>query len=113
MKFKVREAGNVTLIDLSGKLMGGCDADVFRDLIHELLEKGRRQVIVNLSEITWVNSTGVGILITGYTTLRKNKGDLRLLNVSKKIQSVLYVTKLNLIFECFEDERAAVASFTG
>jgi anti-sigma B factor antagonist len=113
MKFKVREAGNVTIIDLSGKLMGGCDADVFRDMIHELLEKGRRQVIVNLSEITWVNSTGVGILITGYTTLRKNKGDLRLLNVSKKIQSMLYVTKLNLIFECFEDERAAVASFTG
>jgi anti-sigma B factor antagonist len=113
MKFKVREAGNVTIIDLSGKLMGGCDADVFRDMIHELLEKGRRQVIVNLSEITWVNSTGVGILITGYTTLRKNKGDLRLLNVSKKIQSMLYVTKLNLIFECFEDEQAAVASFTG
>jgi len=113
MKFKVREVGNVTIIDLSGKLMGGCDADVFRDLIHELLEKGRRQVIVNLSEITWVNSTGVGILITGYTTLRKNKGDLRLLNVSNKIQSILYVTKLNLIFECFEDEQAAVASFTG
>jgi anti-sigma B factor antagonist len=113
MKFKVRESGNVTIIDLSGKLMGGCDADIFRDLIHELLEKGRRQVIVNLSEITWVNSTGVGILITGYTTLRKNKGDLRLLNVSNKIQSILYVTKLNLIFECFEDEQAAVASFTG
>ena len=113
MKFRMREAGNVTIIDLSGKLMGGCDADVFRDLIHELLEKGRRQVIVNLSEITWVNSTGVGILITGYTTLRKNKGDLRLLNVSNKIQSILYVTKLNLIFECFEDEQAAVASFTG
>lgn len=113
MKFKVREAGNVTLIDLTGKLMGGCDADVFRDLIYDLLEKGRRRVIVNLAEITWVNSTGVGILITGYTTLRKNKGDLRLLNVSNKIRSILYVTKLNLIFECFDDEAAAVESFTG
>lgn len=113
MRFKVREVGNVTIVDLSGKLMGGCDADNFRDMIHGLLERGRRQVIVNLAEITWVNSTGVGILITGYTTLRKNKGDLRLLNVSNKIQSILYVTKLNLIFECFEDEQAAVASFTG
>jgi len=113
MKFRVREIGNVTIVDLSGKLMGGCDADLFRDLIHELIEKGRRHVIADLSEITWINSTGVGILITGYTTLRKNKGDLRLLNVSNKIQSILYVTKLNLIFECFDDEQTAVKSFTG
>jgi len=113
MKYRIREVGNLTLIDISGKLMGGCDADVFRDLIHELLERGRRQVIVNLGEVSWVNSTGVGILITGYTTLRKNNGDLKLLNVSNKIRSVLYVTKLNLIFECFDDEREAIDSFMG
>lgn len=113
MKYRIREVGNLTLIDISGKLMGGCDADVFRDLIHELLERGRRQVIVNLGEVSWVNSTGVGILITGYTTLRKNNGDLKLLNVSNKIRSVLYVTKLNLIFECFDDEREAIGSFMG
>jgi len=111
MKYKIREAGDLTLIDLSGKLMGGSDADVFRDLIHELLERGRRGVIVNLAGVTWVNSTGVGILITGYTTLRKNRGDLKLLNVSNKIRSILYVTKLNLIFECFDDEREAADSF--
>lgn len=112
MKYRLREDGNVTIIDLSGKLMGGCDADVFRDLVHELIEDGRKQVVVNLAEVSWINSTGVGILITGYTTLRKNRGDLKLLNVSNKIESILYVTKLNLIFECFGDERKAVASFT-
>jgi len=112
LKYRLREDGNVTIIDLSGKLMGGCDADVFRDLVHELIEDGRKQVVVNLAEVSWINSTGVGILITGYTTLRKNRGDLKLLNVSNKIESILYVTKLNLIFECFGDERKAVASFT-
>ena len=112
MKYKVREEGKVTVIDLSGKLMGGYDADVFRDLVHELLEDGRKKVVVNLAGIKWINSTGIGILITGYTTLRKNKGDLKLLNVSKKIESILYVTKLNLIFECFDDEHEAIASYT-
>jgi anti-sigma B factor antagonist len=112
MKYKVREEGSVTIIDLSGKLMGGCDADVFRDLVHELIEQGKKRIVVNLAGVKWINSTGVGILITGYTTLRKNKGDLRLLNVSKKIESILYVTKLNLIFECFDDEQAAVESYT-
>lgn len=112
MKYKVREEGNVTVIDLSGKLMGGYDADVFRDLVHELIEKGRKKIVVNLAGIKWINSTGIGILITGYTTLRRNKGDLKLLNVSKKIKSILYVTKLNLIFECFDDEHEAIGSYT-
>jgi anti-sigma B factor antagonist len=112
MKYRIREDGNVTVIDLSGKLMGGDDADVFRDLVYELLENGRKKVIVNLASLKWINSSGVGILITGYTTLRKNKGDLKLLNVSKKIESILYVTKLNLIFECYDDEHEAIRSYT-
>jgi len=112
MKIKSRESGQVTILDVSGKLMGGTDADVFRDLIHELLEQGKKRIIVNLSEVGWVNSTGVGILITGYTTMRRNKGDLKLLNVSNKIQSILYVTKLNLIFECYDNEEKAIASYS-
>jgi len=112
MKIKSREAGKVTILDVSGKLMGGEDADLFRDTIHGLLEEGKKRILVNLSEVRWVNSTGVGILITGYTTMRRNKGDLKLLNVSNKIQSILYVTKLNLIFECFDNEDEAVASYS-
>jgi len=112
MKIKSREAGKVTILDVSGKLMGGEDADLFRDTIHGLLEEGKKRILVDLSEVRWVNSTGVGILITGYTTMRRNKGDLKLLNVSNKIQSILYVTKLNLIFECFDNEDEAVASYS-
>lgn len=112
MKLKSREKDRVVILDISGKLMGGEDADLFRDIIHGLIEEGKKRVIVNLSGVRWVNSTGVGILITGYTTMRRNKGDLKLLNVSNKIQSILYVTKLNLIFECFDDEDEAIASYS-
>ncbi len=111
MKVQTRERDGVIILDLSGKLMGGPDADYFRDLVLGLVEKGLKKVIVNLGDVKWVNSTGVGILITGYTTLRRNKGDLKLLHVSSKIQSILYVTKLNLIFECFDSEETAIRSF--
>ncbi|MCK4539423.1 MAG: STAS domain-containing protein [Candidatus Krumholzibacteria bacterium] len=111
MKLRSRESEKTVILDITGKLMGGADADEFRDIVHKLIEDGKKNIIVNLSGVRWMNSTGMGILITGYTTLRRNKGDLKLLNVSNKIQSILYVTKLNLIFECFDDEEKAVASY--
>ena len=112
VKVKISESGQVTIVGISGKLMGGAGADTFRNLIHQLIKSGKKRVLVDLANVKWVNSTGVGILITGYTTMRRNKGDLKLLNVSNKIQSILYVTKLNLIFECFDDEDEAIASFS-
>ena len=112
MKYKIREKDGVVLIDLSGKLMGGSDAELFKDCIYDLLEKGRKKIIVNLGKVTWINSAGVGILITGYTTMRKKEGDLKLLNVSEKIKSILYVTKLNLIFDCYENEEDAIESYS-
>jgi anti-sigma B factor antagonist len=111
VKVQTRERDGYIILDLQGKLMGGPDADSFRDLIRGLIDEGMKKVIVNLSNVKWVNSTGVGILITGYTTLRRSGGDLKLLNVSEKIQSILYVTKLNMIFECFDDEDEAIRSF--
>ena len=112
MKYRIRERAGVTILDLSGKVMGGSDAEVFKDCIYDLLEEDRKKIIVNLAKVTWINSSGVGILITGYTTMRKKNGDLKLLNVSEKIKSILYVTKLNLIFECYEDEDEAVESYS-
>ena len=91
---------------------GGPDAETFKTTFHKLLEKGCKRVIVNLHGVDWINSTGMGILISGYTTMRRNGGDLKLLHVSDKIRSILYVTKLNLIFKCFDNEDEAVTSFT-
>lgn len=111
MKYRLRETDDVVIIDITGRLMGGVDAEVFRNCIYQLLEKDKKKIVVNLGKVSWINSGGMGILITGYTTMRKHNGDLKLLNVSNKIQSLLYVTKLNLIFECFESEEEAVKSY--
>jgi anti-sigma B factor antagonist len=111
LRIEPRERDGVVILDLRGKLMGGPDADAFKNTIHKLLEKGDKRVIVNLHNIDWINSTGVGILISAYTMMRRGGGDLKLLHVSDKIRSILYVTKLNLIFKCFDNEDEAVSSF--
>lgn len=111
MKLQSREIDGIVIIDLYGKLMGGPDADIVRDALHGIIDGGNRRVVINLRGVNWINSTGVGILMTGYTTMRRSGGDLKLLNVSDRLQSILYVTKLNLIFECFDSEDEAVASF--
>jgi len=106
-----REKDGVVILDLQGKLMGGEDAETFKATICRLLEEGRKRVVVNLHDINWINSTGMGILISGYTTMRRGGGDLTLLHVSDKIRSILYVTKLNTIFRCYESEDDAVKGF--
>jgi anti-sigma B factor antagonist len=111
MRIVTREKSGVVILDLQGKLMGGPDAEAFKGTIRKLLDAGCRKIVVNLHDIDWINSTGMGILISGYTTMRRSGGDLRLLNVSDKIQSILYVTKLNMIFKCYGDENEAVESF--
>ena len=111
MKIQTREVEGVVILDLQGKLMGGPDADNVRGKLHELIDAGKNKVVANLRGVNWINSTGVGILMAGYTTMRRSGGDLKLLNVSDRLQSILYVTKLNLIFECFDSEEEAVASF--
>jgi len=112
LRIEPRDRDGVVILDLRGKLMGGPDAEVFKNTINKLLEKGDKRVVVNLHNIDWINSTGVGILISAYTTMRRSGGDLKLLHVSDKIRSILYVTKLNLIFKCFDNEDEAVTSFT-
>jgi anti-sigma B factor antagonist len=106
-----REIDGVVILDLQGKLMGGEDAETFKAAVYKLIEQGKRKVVVNLHDINWINSTGMGILISGYTTMRRSGGDLTLLHVSDKIRSILYVTKLNTIFRCFESEEDAVKGF--
>ena len=111
MRLQPKEHDGIVTLHIQGKLMGGPDADVFRGTIYDLIERGKKKIIVDLGNVNWVNSTGIGILTSAFTTLRKNGGDLKLIHVSEKIQSILYVTKLNLIFECFDSEQEAIASF--
>ena len=91
--------------------MGGPDADDFKEVIKKLMAEGCKKILVNLEDVPWVNSTGLGILIAGYTSLKRDGGTLKLLNVTDRIQSILMITRLGTIFESYDDEAEALASF--
>jgi anti-sigma B factor antagonist len=111
IKFNRRERDGVVIVQLSGRLMGGPDAEQFQKLIRELVDAGRLRVVVDLAPVSWINSSGLGTLIAAYTTLRERGGTLKLLAVSRRIEQILQVTKLNTIFESHATEDEVVASF--
>jgi anti-sigma B factor antagonist len=111
MKISRDDKNGVVVLQVAGKLMGGPDADSFQDQIKQILEGGRRKILVDLGDVSWVNSTGLGILIAGHSTVTKSGGELKLCKVSRRVESILMVTRLNMIFESYADEAQALASF--
>ncbi len=111
MSFNVSERYNCVIIELKGNVMGGPDAVNLNEKLHELIDQGKKNVVVNLSKVKFMNSSGLGMLIGGLTTLRKAGGDLRIANASDKIESLLMVTKLITVFKHFRSVDEAVASF--
>jgi anti-sigma B factor antagonist len=112
MKLSAREDKGVVILEPKGKIMGGPESTVLHDKLHELINQGKKKVIIDLSKVDWMNSTGLGILISGLTTMRNNGGELKLSNVTEKIQSLLTITKLITIFETFDSVDQAVQSFS-
>jgi anti-sigma B factor antagonist len=112
MKLSFREDKGVVILEPKGKIMGGPESTVLHDKLHELINQGKKKVIIDLSKVDWMNSTGLGILISGLTTMRNNGGELKLSNVTEKIQSLLTITKLITIFETFDSIDQAVQSFS-
>lgn len=111
MTLKEREQNGAVVLELSGKIMGGPDATVLNEKLHELIDNNKSKVVADLGKVSWMNSSGLGILISGLTTMRNNKGDLKLANVTDKIQSLLIITKLITVFETFNSVDEAVESF--
>jgi anti-sigma B factor antagonist len=112
MKVLKEQKGDIAVLRLRGTLMGGPDSKVFDEALSETLQSGAARVLVDMADISWVNSTGLGILIAGHRTVSSKGGSLKLLHVSKRIESLLMVTKLNTLFESYDDEAQAVASFS-
>lgn len=112
MKIRERKRDGVAILEMSGRLMGGPDADAFDEVLKTLIHEGCRNVVVNMDKVRWVNSTGLGILISGYTTLKKSGGELKLLKVSDRIENIFIVSKLYTVFESYQDEDEAVRSFS-
>ncbi len=112
MKIKERKRDGVVILEMSGKLMGGPDAGAIDEILKNLIHEGYKNVIVSMERVKWVNSTGLGILISGYTTLKKSGGELKLLKVSDRIENIFIVSKLFTVFDSYQDEDEAVQSFS-
>lgn len=111
MNYNVEERYNSVVIILKGNVMGGPDGSKLHDTLHELKEAGKTNVVVDLSKVKFMNSSGLGMLISGMTTMRNAGGDLRLANVADRIQSLLVITKLITVFKHFESVEEATGSF--
>jgi len=113
MKISDEIKGDVAIIHLEGKVMGGPDATMFHGKLHELVNSGKKKVVVDLGKVEWMSSVGLGMLISALTTMKNNSGELRLSNVTKGIQSLLTITRLVTIFETKDTIEEAIKSFKG
>jgi anti-sigma B factor antagonist len=106
-----KEQAGVVIMMPKGKIMGGPDAGAVKERLHQLIDEGKKKVVVDLSGVSWMNSSGLGILIGGLTTMRNAGGDLKLAGTTDKVQNLLMVTKLITIFESYDTIEEAVASY--
>ena len=111
MKIKLSDRDGIVVLELNGKIMGGPDATAINDKLHELVESNRTKVVADLAKVDWMNSSGLGILISGLTTIRNAGGDLKLAAVTERIKSLLMITKLLTVFDTFDTVDEAVSSF--
>ena len=106
-----REAGSVTIVDLSGRIALGEGSALLRKTVRDLLENGRSQILLNLGDVNYIDSSGIGELVSGFTAVRSRQGELKLLHLTKKVHDLLQITKLFTVFDVYTDEHTAVDSF--
>lgn len=111
MNYTINEEYYCAVIELSGKVMGGPDAVEFRDTLKKLIDEGKKNVVLDLGKVKFMNSSGLGIIIGGLTTLRNAGGDLRICRAMDRIESLLMVSQLNRVFELYPTVEEAVESF--
>ena len=111
MTISVRRAGDVTIVDFCGRIVLGEQGASLRNLISDLLSKGHNKILFNLGDVSHIDTSGLGYLLSALLSARKQQGELKLLNLTKKVEDVMQITKLYTVFEIFEDEAAAVKSF--
>jgi len=108
---KERQAGDVTVLDMSGEVRMGEGSIALRDVIRRLSSEGKTKLLLNLGGVKYVDSSGIGELIANYTTVSRLGGQLKLLNLTERIQNLLVITKLLTVFDVYEDEATALKSF--
>jgi anti-sigma B factor antagonist len=111
LTIETREVGHVTILDIEGRIVLGDEIHELRDAVRDLVKQGKKKIILNLAGVDYIDSSGVGELVANFTAVRNAGGELKLLNLTQKVQDVLHVTKLATVFDIKDDEFHAVKSF--
>lgn len=111
MKASTRQVDGITIVDLSGRITLGEGSVVLRDTIRDVVAAGNKKILLNLGDVTYIDSSGIGELVSSFTSVRNQGGELKLLNLTKKVHDLLQITKLYTVFDIKDDEAQAVASF--
>ena len=111
VKASTRQRGSVTVVDLSGQIKLGEGTSILRDTVKDLLGKGQKKILLNLSDVNYIDSITVGELISAFTSVRNQGGELKLLGLTKKVRHVLQITRLYTVFHVLDDENEAIAAF--
>ncbi len=111
MKISTRQVDGVTILDLSGRITLGEGSVQLRDAVRDLLSKGQKHILLNLAEVNYIDSSGIGELVSAFTTVRNQGGELKLLKLTKKVHDLLQITKLYTVFDIKDDEAQAIGSF--
>lgn len=106
-----RDSGPVTVVDLSGRIILGEGSALLRKTVRDLLEEQHHKIVLNLGDVDYIDSSGIGELVSAYTTTKNRGGDLKLLNLTKKVRDLIQLTKLYTVFDVYSDEPSAVSSF--
>jgi anti-sigma B factor antagonist len=110
---ETRQAGNVTILDVSGRITLGDGASTLRNAILAMVKDGRGKILLNLANVTYIDSSGLGVLVAAFATQTNRGGELKLLNVMSRVKDLLLITKLYTVFDVFDDEKTALRSFVG
>ena len=112
MKATNRQVEGVAVVDMSGRITLGEGSVVLRDTIRDLIGKGQKKILLNLGDVTYIDSSGIGELVSAFTAVRREGGELKLLNLTKKVHDLLQITKLYTVFDIKDDEAAAIKAFS-
>ena len=111
VKLNTRQVGDVSVIDVAGRITLGEGSSALRDTLRDMVSKNQKKILLNLGEVSYIDSSGIGELVSGFTTVTNSGGNLKLLNLNKRVKDLLQITKLYTVFDVHEDEAAAIRSF--
>ena len=111
VKLNTRQVGDVSVVDVAGRITLGEGTSTLRDTIRELVGKNQKKILLNLGEVSYIDSSGIGELVSGFTTVTNSGGQMKLLNLNKRVRDLLQITKLYTVFDVYDDEAAAIRSF--